>query len=138
VVRKGIASIGGATDACEHVTTAFFFSVPSGLKRRDVKPADRLSHDAIGGKLAQPAVHPKTRELLHEPDAELVFGLTAAVGADVDDFVRILEKLLRLYAYTTATVRLSALLDKVDPAWLRARAEITESITTHGSRGAIL
>lgn len=63
-------------------------------------------------------MHAKTRELLGEPDAELVFGLTAAVGADLEGFVRILEKLLRVYGYIASTVRMSALLDKVDPAWL--------------------
>jgi deoxycytidylate deaminase len=86
-------------------------------------------------------VHAKTRELLGEPDAELVFGLTAAVGTDLEGFVRILEKLLKVYGYTASTVRLSALLDKIDPAWLGVPLAATpefDRIWTHMDAGDAL
>jgi hypothetical protein len=95
-------------------------------------------HPLLLSSRQRSAVHDRTRALLGEPDAELVFGLTAAVGADLEGFVRILEKLLTVYGYTASTVRLSALLDKVDPAWLgvplAANPEF-ERIWTHMDAG---
>lgn len=62
-------------------------------------------------------MHPDTVRLLQDPWPELVFGLTAAVGADIDSFVSVFEKLLRHYKYKSNTLRLSTMLSSVDPKW---------------------
>lgn len=53
---------------------------------------------------------PETEKLLREPSAELVFGLVAPVGADLDTLEADLANQLRLYGYTPSSIRLSALL----------------------------
>jgi deoxycytidylate deaminase len=62
-------------------------------------------------------MHRDTVQLLKDPWPELVFGLTAAVGADLDGFVGVFEKLLKQYRYKSRTLRLSTLLSRVDPRW---------------------
>lgn len=86
-------------------------------------------------------MHPETTRLLKDPWPELVFGLTAAVGADVDGFVNLLEKLLKQYRYHSRTLRLSTLLSRVDPKWLgTALDDSTEfqRIWTHMNAGDAL
>ncbi len=50
--------------------------------------------------------------LLHYKDSELVFGVVAAVGTDLDAFESLLSDLLIRFGYKTATTRLSAFLDR--------------------------
>jgi deoxycytidylate deaminase len=53
-----------------------------------------------------------TDQLLRDPGSELVLGLVAPVGADLDDFERLLRRELELYGYEARTIRLSELLPK--------------------------
>jgi deoxycytidylate deaminase len=55
----------------------------------------------------------ETDKLLRDPGAELVFGLVAAVGADLERLEADLIDLLGLYGYAANPIRLSALLRKV-------------------------
>lgn len=55
----------------------------------------------------------ETDKLLRDPGAELVFGLVAPVGADLQRLETDLIDLLGLYGYTPNPIRLSALLQKV-------------------------
>ncbi len=54
----------------------------------------------------------ETEKLLRDPGAELVFGLVAPVGADLERLEAGLIDLLGLYAYTPNPIRLSSLLRK--------------------------
>lgn len=54
-----------------------------------------------------------TQRLLRDPGTELVFGLVAPVGADLDWLEGKLADLLKLYEYTPKHIRLSALLKKI-------------------------
>lgn len=54
-----------------------------------------------------------TDKLLRDPGAELVFGLVAPVGADLERLESDLIDLLGLYGYATNSIRLSALLRNV-------------------------
>ncbi|HEX7841072.1 MAG TPA: anti-phage dCTP deaminase [Kofleriaceae bacterium] len=86
-------------------------------------------------------MHSETRRLLKDPWPELVFGLTAAVGADVDGLVDLLDKLLKQYRYRSRTLRLSALLSKVDPNWLGVTLDTSseyQRILTHMDAGDAL
>lgn len=86
-------------------------------------------------------MHAKTRRLLKDPWPELVFGLTAAVGADVDGLVDLLDKLLRQFRYKSRTLRLSALLSSVDPDWLGVTLDTSsefQRIWTHMNAGDAL
>src|SRR5215468_3324488 len=65
----------------------------------------------------------ETDNLLRDIGAELVFGLVAPVGADLERLEADLIDLLGLYGYATNPIRLSALLRKV-PA---LRVELKES-----------
>jgi deoxycytidylate deaminase len=56
---------------------------------------------------------PDTAKLLRDPGAELVFGLVAPVGADLDALEADLANQLRQYGYTPNPIRLSLLLDGV-------------------------
>src|SRR5436190_11232796 len=55
----------------------------------------------------------ETDKLLRDPGTELVFGLVAPVGADLERLEADLVDLLRLYGYSPNPIRLSALLRKV-------------------------
>lgn len=86
-------------------------------------------------------MHIETRRLLKDPWPELVFGLTAAVGADVDGLVDLLDKLLKQYRYKSRTMRLSDLLSKVDPNWLGVTLDTSsefQRIWTHMNAGDAL
>ncbi|HET7500832.1 MAG TPA: anti-phage dCTP deaminase [Kofleriaceae bacterium] len=86
-------------------------------------------------------MHPETRRLLKDPWPELVFGLTAAVGADVDGLVDLLDKLLKQYRYKSRALRLSALLSKVDPIWLGVTLDTSsefQRVLTHMNAGDAL
>jgi len=52
----------------------------------------------------------ETEKLLRDPGAELVFGLVAPVGADLETLENDLANQLRLYGYKPSAIRLSALL----------------------------
>jgi deoxycytidylate deaminase len=56
---------------------------------------------------------PATDKLLRDPGAELVFGLIAPIGADLERLESDLIDQLGLYGYGTNSIRLSALLRKV-------------------------
>jgi hypothetical protein len=86
-------------------------------------------------------MHVETRRLLKDPTPELVFGLTAAVGADVDGLVDLLDKLLKQFRYKSRTLRLSALLSRVDPNWLGEKLDTSsefQRIWTHMNAGDAL
>jgi len=86
-------------------------------------------------------MHAETTRLLTDPWPELVFGFTAAVGADVDTFVNIFEKLLKHYQYKGRTLRLSTLLSRVDPKWLGTTLDDStefQRIWTHMNAGDAL
>lgn len=86
-------------------------------------------------------MHAETRRLLKDPWPELVFGLTAAVGADVDGLVGLLDKLLKQHRYQSRTLRLSALLSEVDPNWLGVTLDTSsefQRIWTHMNAGDAL
>jgi deoxycytidylate deaminase len=53
---------------------------------------------------------PDTNQLLRDPSSELVFGLVAPVGADLDGLESALSDQLRQYGYTPNSIRLSKLL----------------------------
>jgi hypothetical protein len=55
----------------------------------------------------------ETAKLLRDPAAELVFGLVAPVGADLDQLQAALVDQLGLYGYHANPIRLSELLTKV-------------------------
>jgi deoxycytidylate deaminase len=57
---------------------------------------------------------PETDKLLRDPGAELVFGLIAPVGADLERLEADLVDQLALYGYSRNSIRLSALLRKVE------------------------
>src|SRR5215813_10671551 len=52
----------------------------------------------------------ETDKLLRDPGSELVFGLVAPVGADLDALEEDLSNQLRQYGYTPSPIRLSQLL----------------------------
>lgn len=86
-------------------------------------------------------MHEKTRRLLKDPWPELVFGITAAVGADVDGLVGILDKLLNQFRYKSRTLRVSALLKTADPNWLGVTLDSSnefQRIWTHMNAGDAL
>src|SRR5215510_7126325 len=56
---------------------------------------------------------PDTHKLLRDPGSELVFGLVAPVGADLEALEVDLSNQLRQYGYTPNPIRLSLLLDGV-------------------------
>lgn len=56
---------------------------------------------------------PDTNKLLRDPGSELVFGLVAPVGADLEALEADLSNQLRQYGYTPNPIRLSKLLDGV-------------------------
>jgi len=56
---------------------------------------------------------PDTSKLLRDPGSELVFGLVAPVGADLDALEADLSNQLQQYGYTPNPIRLSLLLDGV-------------------------
>lgn len=56
---------------------------------------------------------PDTDKLLRDPGSELVFGLVAPVGADLDALEADLVNKLRQYGYTPNSIRLSKLLEGV-------------------------
>lgn len=60
------------------------------------------------------SVPPQPRVQFQYADAELVFGLVAAVGTDLDDFQPRLEANLRQFKYTPVAVRLSSFLKRLD------------------------
>src|SRR5215471_1540615 len=64
---------------------------------------------------------PETEALLRSPDSELVFGLVAPVGADLDTFEADLSTQLRRYGYEPKVIRLSALLKQVQDPEIRLR-----------------
>jgi deoxycytidylate deaminase len=55
-----------------------------------------------------------TKKLLHDPSSELVFGLVAPIGADLERLESDLIDQIALYGYTPNLIRLSALLKKVE------------------------
>jgi hypothetical protein len=57
-----------------------------------------------------------TKKLLRDPGSELVFGLIAPIGADLERLEADLIDLLGLYGYKPNSIRLSALL-KGGAAW---------------------
>lgn len=54
-----------------------------------------------------------TEQLLRDKGSELVFGLVAPVGADLDWLTARLSELLKLFDYTPKVIRLSALLKQI-------------------------
>jgi hypothetical protein len=56
----------------------------------------------------------QTEQLLRDAGSELVFGLVGPVGADMELFERDLSDHLRQYGYSPVSIRVSALLKKVD------------------------
>lgn len=55
-----------------------------------------------------------TSQLLRDPGSELVFGLVAPVGANLERLESDLIEQLGLYGYSPNPIRLSALLRKLD------------------------
>jgi hypothetical protein len=66
-----------------------------------------------------------TNKLLRDPSSELVFGLVAPIGADLERLESDLIDQVGLYGYTPNPIRLSALLRKVElGAQLQERPEL--------------
>jgi hypothetical protein len=59
-------------------------------------------------------LHAARHQLLRDPASELVFGLVAPVGADLDMLENALSNQLQQYGYTPNRIRLSKLLKGVD------------------------
>src|SRR5262245_26428752 len=67
---------------------------------------------------------PKLQVLFQSSDTELVFGLVAAVGTDLEDFQARLEAHLRQFKYNPITVRLSGFVKRLS-------SEILDSWEVH-------
>jgi deoxycytidylate deaminase len=83
-------------------------------------------------------VHDETLKALREKGSELVFGVTAAVGADVDGLVSNLETKLPFYGYEARSIRLSSFLESIDSTWLRVKLAASpefDRIWTHMDAG---
>ncbi len=65
-----------------------------------------------------------TKKLLHDPSSELVLGLVAPIGADLERLESDLIDQVALYGYSPNLIRLSALLRQVD---LGAGVQLQES-----------